>query len=862
MPRMRRLKSDTTSDKAVEAMAERTLQPQQPILPKAEEFTDQKVVEDSNDLTEESSVEVLDKRIGRNRRKSPTGGQSDEQQTLLIADEKEIELKMKKRGGSRKNLSAPSLLLLQQQQEHVSMDLLEKQAEQTKHCEQPVDALPSEKREHKKRVRFSDNLQMSKAKNNSFATDSAKHNMESNVETTSSNDKEDDYMTLDKSNVGVEPKEPLPAGENNFELANETERSANPKKRVAADPDLNSFDNEERRKTLKRSKLAPRWYNQSYMLFLALRQHPERCLPRGALCRAAVEMDKKISKELNLPRVFLGKTPLNSASAKLTNNIDHYFVSFRPEGSKSMFFKLSYEPGDVKKAVEEYQKWCKKLIEHDWPYCFGVPKPEAIEMRKAENKLNQQQPINNSMFTDTDTVPKIAVRDKIQIGDGKENYSNAEKLKDNAEDATEPNTPTSQNGIIKNAISLVKTGFAPQSISGNDMEQSFSTEKTAVSLTGVNSITLASLAEEYNTFSKDNSREYAIVESTKGRAVDDVTNTLTEIERKKMKGDAIERHEKATTRIEGNTNGATTHQISNIPQSDKEEGSANALCNNIMNIDETEAVSVPSSSQSANFAGNVKSQLQSSSNTHGMGTETNIPLLTTTDSLTSTPLTTTTALPSSSADKPMNTEASNSLMKKNNASKDSKAMEEAPLYTLDELDLSNIPTSWRDIVYIAPSKIPGAGKGLFAKRKLPYNTPIGFYFGVPMTEDEFDAIKDRVGRASEYSIMYRRTVLDATDDNGEPVTDENSERFCPFHFMNETYEKNASILFVEGVVVNQVICWTRKEIEKDEELLVWYGSDVNRHWYDGSIIGPGDNSKYRNETISKDNTHRKRARTK
>lgn len=51
----------------------------------------------------------------------------------------------------------------------------------------------------------------------------------------------------------------------------------------------------------------PRWHNQSYMLFLALRQHPDRCLPRTELIKAALAMDKKISDELNLPKVFRGK---------------------------------------------------------------------------------------------------------------------------------------------------------------------------------------------------------------------------------------------------------------------------------------------------------------------------------------------------------------------------------------------------------------------------------------------------------------------------------------------------------------------------------------------------------------------------
>ncbi|ORE08376.1 hypothetical protein BCV72DRAFT_271885 [Rhizopus microsporus var. microsporus] len=342
----------------------------------------------------------------------------------------------------------------------------------------------------------------------------------------------------------------------------------------------------------------PRWHNQSYMLFLALRQHPDHCLPRAQLINSALELDIKISAELGLPRVFRSKTPANSASASLTVNSDRYFIPFKPEGSKSTWFKLAYEPGDEGKAVQEYQKWMKKLIEHDWPYCFGIPK-----VIKEVPEDCQTPPV-------TDTEMK---RESIP---------------------SEPEAVTMLTPI-------------------SDVTEPFKSE------------------------------------------------TDNEEKRKSRKSPSLK----------------------------------------------TKVVHPP-----------------------------------------------------------------------------------MPTYTLDELDLSDIPGSWKDIVYVAPSRIPGAGLGLFAKRKLPYNAPIGFYFGVPMTEDEFDSLKDRVGRSSEYSIMYRRTVLDATDESGQPVTDPENPRYCPFHFMNESDEKGANILFVEGVVVNQVICWTKRDIQPDEELFVWYGRDVDRHW--------------------------------
>jgi hypothetical protein len=38
---------------------------------------------------------------------------------------------------------------------------------------------------------------------------------------------------------------------------------------------------------------------------------------------------------------------------------------------------LAFDPGNVDAAVAGYQKWCKKLVEHDWPHCFDVSKVSA-----------------------------------------------------------------------------------------------------------------------------------------------------------------------------------------------------------------------------------------------------------------------------------------------------------------------------------------------------------------------------------------------------------------------------------------------------------------------------------------------------
>ncbi|CAO3626208.1 unnamed protein product [Mucor hiemalis] len=382
--------------------------------------------------------------------------------------------------------------------------------------------------------------------------------------------------------------------------------------------------------SLKRKRettIQPRWYNQAYLLFLALRQAPYHSLPRLKLIEKAIELDKKIGNELQLPRVFRGKTPKNSASATLTNNSDRYFISYRPEGSRNTHFKLAYEPGNVDQAVTEYQKWCKKLVEHDWPFCFGVPKEKDV----SETTSHYHTPISHP------------------------------------EEEMEVESPNHSNEGVEDKVVL-------------QMSQDL---KVQVYI------------ERYTS---------PLPSSEQSPSASETTTTAT------------------------NDNTTTTTTTANSP-SDSSSGS-------------------------------------------------------------DTPMNTTTV---------EEEESSNSTLPAPTKPKKQPIPPE-PFIALEELDLSNIPVSWRDIVEVAPSKIPGGGNGLFAKRKLPYNTPIGFYFGVPMSEDEFDALKDRVGRSSEYSIMYRRTVLDATDDSGEPIMDPDSPRFCPFHFMNETSSQKQLLLHLLKVL--------------------------------------------------------------
>ncbi|KAJ2723020.1 hypothetical protein GGI07_002914 [Coemansia sp. Benny D115] len=376
--------------------------------------------------------------------------------------------------------------------------------------------------------------------------------------------------------------------------------------------------------------LRPRWYNQMYLMFLALRQSPGYTASRSDLVRMAVELDQKISKDRGLPKAFTGKTPLNSASALLTNNGDKYFVQFRPEGAKCYHFRLAYAPGDFEAARAAYVSWVNVLVEKDWPLCFGPPEQESKQVNGG--------------------------------GGGGEKVIENENSRDESVDLAE---------LTDSALVLEKPIIA-------------SAEKAA----------------------------------------DVSTNVSTDVSAD-VPADSVSTADPAAP---ANTK-TSTNSIS--------ETDANASAN-------TGADSVAGP-----------------------------------------------ALP--------------------------------------------IPRSWRDIVEVRPSTIPGAGNGLFAVRELPAGIPLGFYFGVPMTEDEFDSLKEPVGMASHYSIMYRRTVLDATDDKGMPYTDPDGPLYCPFHFMNEDRQgENFNIAFLEGVKVNQVICMTTKVINAGDELFVSYGDEVDRSHWDSS----------------------------
>ncbi|KAI9232508.1 MAG: hypothetical protein BYD32DRAFT_455412 [Podila humilis] len=427
-----------------------------------------------------------------------------------------------------------------------------------------------------------------------------------------------------------------------------------------------STSNYTRHNAPQRSKFKPRWHTQPYMMFLALRSMPNYTAARQQIISAAVELDRKFSAERGLPRVFTGKTPMNSASACLTNNGDKYFIPFKPEGSRSTHFRLAYQPGDFETAVNEYDSWMEKLIKHDWPLCFGVPKEGAIPIHVLEQ---QEQARKRALETE----------------------------------AGETETPTTEGS----------------STEGNN----------AGNMVTPNSET------EYD--SKDTTESPG--QRKRSPESDYILDETSRSSKKQKAEETPDQESKVAEKLEHLDLQATTPKSS------------------------TSVPSTPEPSSSSQTAKSTSSE-----------------------------------------------------------------REKVDEYRLEDLDLSNVPTSLTDIVKVDLSTIPNSGNGLFAKIDLPASTPLGFYFGVPMTENEFDSLKDGVGVASHYSIMYRRTVLDATDENGMPYSDPKGRLYCPFHFMNE--DPSGNITFITGSVVNQVICTTNRDIKAGEELFVFYGKEVDRFW--------------------------------
>ncbi|KAI9303914.1 hypothetical protein BJ944DRAFT_241020 [Cunninghamella echinulata] len=493
------------------------------------------------------------------------------------------------------------------------------------------------------------------------------------------------------------------------------------------------------------SSVQPRWHNQACMLFLALRDHPQHEMPRTELINAALELDKNISKEKKLPHAFRGKTPKNSASAILTNNHGKHFQAFRPDGSRSMHFRLTFKPANFMKASKLYREWLEILYKHDWPLCFGKP-------QKDTNENNDSKSLNSPPTPHPTTTTVAQSSPSSSSPNEKNNTSLTTKaslplipsINEKNTKSTDTIIPScgSTSSTAIDDISLLPT---PPISNSPSFDQDFSDNKNQAKI----------VPEEGEDQDEDN------VSFRSHPTEFDYFMALRQQERERLTMNSADEYNKENQIVDQSMLPSPTHHYP---------------FNNGYNIHDE-------FNQNKKNVEEVKdNDLQQQQQLNGS----NISICDT---------------------------ISWKIV--------------GDSYYLKSSDTPIIPTSWRDIVRVE-HKYTTKGDTyytVYANRRLPCNIPIGFYFGVPVSEEEFDLFKEDNGQALSTSVMYGKTILDPTDDYGQLFTDPNQEQtkvYCPFNFIREAdTPEHSNISLLKGRIQNQVICWTQREIAKDEELLTW-----------------------------------------
>ncbi|ORX60456.1 hypothetical protein DM01DRAFT_1332613 [Hesseltinella vesiculosa] len=129
------------------------------------------------------------------------------------------------------------------------------------------------------------------------------------------------------------------------------------------------------------------------------------------------------------------------------------------------------------------------------------------------------------------------------------------------------------------------------------------------------------------------------------------------------------------------------------------------------------------------------------------------------------------------------------------------------------------PTCWQDLLQVDLQLDKGRHR-VFARRRLPANFPLGFFLGVPTSRREYDLSRPS-DHSKHYALLFDDTILDGTVGEGQLYTNSSDPNFCPIHFITHVDRPSlANVLFLRGAVPHQVICWTSKTIEPNEQLFV------------------------------------------
>lgn len=127
------------------------------------------------------------------------------------------------------------------------------------------------------------------------------------------------------------------------------------------------------------------------------------------------------------------------------------------------------------------------------------------------------------------------------------------------------------------------------------------------------------------------------------------------------------------------------------------------------------------------------------------------------------------------------------------------------------------------MVEVRESKIPGAGKGLFAKYDLPAGTYVGFYDGTYLTEEEVEALDDL---RSAYLFLLPECADEPVytgiaGDLEHPISKVN---YAPSEINGQpTHLQNVD--FIEQCDEPYEKLFTTRFVHAGEELYTDYGSD-------------------------------------
>ncbi|CAO3612627.1 unnamed protein product [Cunninghamella echinulata] len=470
-------------------------------------------------------------------------------------------------------------------------------------------------------------------------------------------------------------------------------------------------------------------------------------MPRTELINAALELDKNISKEKKLPHAFRGKTPKNSASAILTNNHGKHFQAFRPDGSRSMHFRLTFKPANFMKASKQYREWLDILYKHDWPLCFGRPQQDTNENNDSKSLNSPSTP--HPTATVTATAPSSSSSPPNEINNT--SITTATTASSLISSISEKNTKSTYTKIPScestSSTATDDTSLLPTPPISNSpsFDQDFSENKNQVEIS----------------VDEDEDQDEGIISFKSHPTEFDYFMALRQQERERLTMNSADEYNKENQIVDQSMLPSPTYHYP---------------FNNSYYLH-------------GEFNQNKKNTNEEEDNDQQQQQQLNGSNISICDTISW------------------------------------KIVGDS--YYLTSSDTPVIPTSWRDIVRVEQKyTIKGdTYYTVYANCRLPCNIPIGFYFGVPVSEEEFDLFKEDNGQALSTSVMYGKTILDPTDDYGQLFMDPNQEQtkvYCPFNFIREAdTPERSNISLLKGRIHNQVICWTQREIAKDEELLTW-----------------------------------------